>query len=114
MEPDALELYMALKDLCTYIATEIFPRYKDMYPGGVKEMAALDQELSEEAQPAKIRWFEKKLERLLKLQSCIASSASSSQRQAIYSLQFQAVHSLQFHALNITPQRMPMMCCRFL
>ena len=38
-----------------------------MYPGGVKEMTALDPELSEEARAVKTRWFEKILERLLKL-----------------------------------------------
>ena len=79
MEPDELELYMALKDQCTDIATEIYPQCdkKDLYPGGVKEMSALDSELSEEALVVKIRWFEKVLERLLKLQSRNASSATS-------------------------------------
>ena len=77
MEPDELEWYIALKDLCTDIATEIYPHYKDLYPAGVKEMTALNPELSEEARAVKIRWFEKVLERLLKLQSRIASSATS-------------------------------------
>ena len=40
-------------------------------------MTALDPELSEEAQAVKIRWFEKELERLSKLQSHNASSATS-------------------------------------
>ena len=40
-------------------------------------MTAPYPELSEEAQAVKIRWFEKVLERLLKLQSRIASSATS-------------------------------------
>ena len=39
-------------------------------------MTALDPELSDEARAVKIRWFEKVLERLLKLQSRIASSAT--------------------------------------
>ena len=69
MEPDELERYMALKDRCTDIATEIYPHFKDMYPGGVKETTALDAELSEEAQAVKLRWFEKILERFMKLQS---------------------------------------------
>ena len=77
MEPDELERYIALKDRCTDIANEIYPHYKDLYPGGVKEMTALDPELSDEARAVKIRWFEKVLERLLKLQSRIASSATS-------------------------------------
>ena len=47
-----------------------------MYPGGEKEMTVLDRELSEEGQGVKIRWLEKILERLLKLQSHIASSAT--------------------------------------
>ena len=76
MEPDELERYIALKDRCTDIANEIYPHYKDLYPGGVKEMTALDPELSDEARAVKIRWFEKVLERLLKLQSRIASSAT--------------------------------------
>ena len=54
MEPDELERYMALKDRCTDIATEIYPHFKDMYPGGVKEMTALDPELSEEARASGI------------------------------------------------------------
>ena len=29
--------------------SEIYPHYKDMYPGGVKKMTAIDLELSEEA-----------------------------------------------------------------
>ena len=37
------------------MATEIYPHYKDLYPGGVKEMTALDPELSEEAQAVKNR-----------------------------------------------------------
>ena len=49
MEPDELELYIALKDLCTDIAAEIYPHYKGLYPAGVKEMTALDPELSESA-----------------------------------------------------------------
>ena len=40
---------MALKDRCTDIAIEIYPHNKDMYPGGVNEITALDPELSEEA-----------------------------------------------------------------
>ena len=56
MEPDGLEQYIALKDQCIDIATEIHPHYKDLYPGGVMEIFALDPELSEEAQAIKIRW----------------------------------------------------------
>ena len=78
MEPDELVRHIALKDQCTDFTTEIYPHYKDLYPGGVKEMPALDPELSEEARAVKIRWFEKVLERLLKLQSRIASSATTS------------------------------------
>ena len=66
---------VALKDRCTDIASEVYPHYKDTYPGGVREMTALDLELSEETRAVKIRWFENTLERLLKLQSRIASSA---------------------------------------
>ena len=55
--------------LCTGIATEIYPHIKDISPGGVKDMTALDPELSEEALAVKVRWFEKILERLLTLQS---------------------------------------------
>ena len=76
MEPDELKLYMAMKDQCTDIASEIYLHYEDMYPCGVRKMTALDLELSKEAQAVKIRWFEKILEILLKLQSRIASSAS--------------------------------------
>ena len=53
MEPDQLELYMVLKDLCTDIATENYPHYKDMYSCGVKEMTALDPELAEETRAVK-------------------------------------------------------------
>ena len=67
---------VALKDRCTDIASEVYPHYKDTYPGGVREMTALDLELSEETRAVKIRWFENILERLLKLQSRIALSAS--------------------------------------
>ena len=49
MEPDELQQYIALKDQCTDIATEIYPHCKDLSPGGVKEMTALDPEHSEEA-----------------------------------------------------------------
>ena len=41
MEPDELERYMALKDQCTDNATEIYPHYRNLYPGGVKEITAL-------------------------------------------------------------------------
>ena len=47
MEPDELKRYIVLKDHCTDITTEIHPHYKDLYPGGVKEIFALDPELSE-------------------------------------------------------------------
>ena len=50
MAPDELVQYIALKDLYIDIATKIYPHYKDMYPGGVKDMTALNPELSEEAQ----------------------------------------------------------------
>ena len=75
MEPDELERYMELKERCTDIATEIFPHYKDIYPGGVKEMTALDPELSAAPLTVKI-WCVKKIEGLLKLHSRIASSAT--------------------------------------
>ena len=42
MEPDKLEQYMVLKDLCTDM-TKIYPHYKDLYPEGVQETTALDQ-----------------------------------------------------------------------
>ena len=35
MEPDKLALYIVLKDQHTDIANEIYPHYKDLYPGGV-------------------------------------------------------------------------------
>ena len=76
MKPDKLKLYMALKDQCTDIATEVFPHYKDIYPCGVKEMSALDPELSAAPLAAKIKWCEKHRGRLLKLQSRIVSSAT--------------------------------------
>ena len=34
-------------------ASEIYPHYEDMYPGGVRKMTALYLELSEEAQAVK-------------------------------------------------------------
>ena len=61
MEPDKLEQYIVLKDQCQT------SRLKSIFT--VKEMTAFDLELSEEARSVKIRWFEKILERLLKLQS---------------------------------------------
>ena len=71
---------MVLKDQSTDITTdsEICPHYidKGMYPCGVKEMTALDPKLFEEAQPVRIRWFQKILKRLLKLQALFASSAT--------------------------------------
>ena len=76
MEPDELERYLERKEQCIDIATEIFPHYKDMYPCGVKEMTALDQELSAAPLTVKIRWCVKKIEGLLKLQSRITSSAT--------------------------------------
>ena len=78
MGPDELEQYMALKDQCTDIASEIYPHCKDTYPCGVRKSTALDLELSEEARAVKtrLRWFENIFERLLKLQTRIASSAS--------------------------------------
>ena len=60
MEPDELERYISLKDRCTDIANEIYPHYKDLYPGGVKEMTALDPELSAAPLTVKIRWCMKK------------------------------------------------------
>ena len=47
-----------------------------MYPFGVKEIIALNQELSEKAGAVKIRFFKKTLKRLLKLQSRIAATGN--------------------------------------
>ena len=55
IETDELEQYMALKDKCTDIATEIYAHYKEMYFGGVKDTTALDLELSKQARAVKIR-----------------------------------------------------------
>ena len=82
---------MVLKDQCT----DILPHYKDMNPGGVKEMTALDPELSAAPLAAKRKWCKKHRERLLKLQSRL---------QAMYSAQFQAMYLLQFYTLNIPLQ----------
>ena len=53
MEPGKLEVHLELKELCTDTATEIYPHHDKMYPCGLKESTALDQELSEEPQAVK-------------------------------------------------------------
>ena len=77
-----------------------YPHYKDMYPGGVKEMTALDLELSEEARAVKQDGSRKSLNDFW---NC--SLTLHPQRLA----EFQAMCSLQFHTLNIPPQQRPML-----
>ena len=86
IEPDKLKWYMALKGWCT----EIYPHYKDMYPCAVKNITALDRELSKEA------WEYKKNGSRKSLKDFWKCSLSLHPQQAIY--------SLQFHTLNIPPQ----------
>ena len=62
MEPDKLEVCVALKEQCKHIVTESYPHYKEMYPCGVKEMTVLYPELSEEALAVKIRQFKEILQ----------------------------------------------------
>ena len=81
MEPDELEQYMALREQCTDITTarvdwNLSSPQEHMYPCGVKEIIALNQELSEKAGAVKIRCFKKTLKRLLKLQSRIAATGN--------------------------------------
>ena len=54
-----------------------------MNPGGVKEMTALDPELSAAPLAAKRKWCKKHRERLLKLQSRIASSATGTVQRPV-------------------------------
>ena len=95
------ERYLIRKERCTDITTKIFPHCKDMYSRGVKEMTALDSELSAAPLTVKTRWCVKNIEGLLKLQSRIASSATGGTlpvyRQAMYRLSLK----MQCETLNI-------------
>ena len=79
MESDELE--QALREQCTNITTacvnwNLSLLQEHMYHCGVKEIIALNQELSEKAGAVKIRCFKKTLKRLLKLQSRIAATGN--------------------------------------
>ena len=77
MEQDHYARCSQLVAQCRDIATEIHPHYRKMFPGGVNEMTALDQDLSAAPLTLQMDFRERNLETLRKLQQKISSSGTA-------------------------------------
>ena len=73
-EQDHYARYSQLVAQCRDVATEIHPHYRELFPGGVNEMTALDPDLSAAPLTVKMGFRERKLGTLRKLQQKISSS----------------------------------------